>query len=669
MSNRKFSDSPPPDPAPISSAPEPTGPENSSVWGAIFDHFHEVVIITDPEGKPLYRNRPLPGMAAEKALGPSLDDIWPAVSQQRVRGAMDRVRETWNSERFHADISGADGTRRVFAVTLSPLIREKQLTHLMFCCEDITRERKRENDLRHREQQMHIAMENLPVLVGAIDGDGQIVFWNRECERLTGYSAEEVMGAPDIWETMYPDPTHREALFRCFSPARDARDSEWEIRCKNGERKIISWSAYGGSVPIPGWDNWAVGIDRTEHWKTKEALRTSEQLCQTLLDSLPDAVVLADLHGNILTANRQTAYLRGFASVEEMRAHVENIFDLVVPEERDRLWEKVRRSLAEKNPESIEYRALCKDGSDIPMELRVTPLVDDNDDPVRIIGVSRDLRDRKAAEAREREREAQIQHADRLAVLGTIVSGVAHEINNPNHFMLMNAQAIRKIWKTVLPILSDYAADTPDFRVGAFHFDELRQQMTRAFENIQESSERITAIVNDLKDYGQPGTFRLDQVVDLRRVVDRSVRLLESMVKQAPFQLQVEFEETPPVIGNALRLEQVAVNLLQNAFFAMEKRSGTVRVDIRRGPEPETAEIRVTDEGVGIPEADRTRIIDPFYTTRRTQGGTGLGLAVSDKIVRDHGGRLLFEPGPEVGTRVRVVLPVGPNLPPETDAG
>jgi PAS domain S-box-containing protein len=623
------------------------------------------VVITDPEGKIVYVNRTLPSIRPEEVLGTYPTDHFVSPFRERVRRVIDRVRETWNPERFEAEFAAPDGAEYAFEAKVAPLTRDGTVTYLLFNYNDITRKRELENRLFLREEQMRTALENLPVLVDAIGPDGRIVFWNRECERVTGYSAAEVLDNPDIWETMYPDDTMRERLFRCFGPRRDIRDSEWEIRRKDGGRRIISWSSYGGSAPIPGWNNWAVGIDRTDHRNTKEALRTTERLYQTLVDGLPDSVVLADASGAILAANPRAAEVRGFSSVEEMRASAKNILDLVVPEDRKRLMEKVRRSLAEKNPESIEYRALRKDGTDVPMELRVTPFVNDKDEPVRIIGVSRDLRKRKAAEAREREREAQMQHAARLASLGTIVSGVAHEINNPNHFMLMNAQAIRKIWKIVLPILSDHAAETPDFRVGSFHFDELRQQVARAFDNIQESSERITGIVSDLKDYSRPGHFRLDQFVDPRRVVSRSVRLLESMVKDAPFQLQIHCEETPAVIGNALRLEQVVVNLLQNAFFAMEDRPGAVRVDVGAGETPGTVEIRVADEGVGLPEADRTRITDPFFTTRRAMGGTGLGLAVSDKIVQDHGGRLVFESRRETGTRVRVVLPAAPSLPPE----
>ncbi|MFP4309343.1 MAG: PAS domain-containing protein [Desulfococcaceae bacterium] len=396
-------------------------------------------------------------------------------------------------------------------------------------------------------------------------------------------------------------------------------------------------------------------------------LRATKRLYETVLNCLPDSVTLCDPAGVILTANRAAARLRGFDSAADLLADVETVFDLAHPEDRDRVAREADQALDRADRSGIEYRSITRTGEPIPMEFRAIRILDDNGNPFRIVCISRDLREQKAAEARERDREEKLNHVARLASLGVLIAGMAHEINNPNHAIQSNAQALRNIWNGVLPVVAAHVEKEPDFRVGAYGFSDLRRQMTRAFSNIQESCERISGVVTDLKEYSRPGNYRRNQLLDLSAVIGRSVRLMEPLLKKASFDVRVELDETPPVIGNGQRLEQVVVNLLQNACIAMDGKPGAVRIQTRRGETGETVEIRVEDDGPGIPEENRKRIVEPFFTTRREYGGMGLGLAVSDKIVRDHEGKLVFENREGVGARARVILPVAQRDDPSLD--
>lgn len=583
-------------------------------------------------------------------LGTYPEDYFESPYRETVRAALEDVRETRRPRRIEAAFVAPDGVEYAFEAKIAPLVKDDAVAHLLFNYNDVTHRKKLEDRLRRDEERMRLALENLPVLVNALSADLRILFWNRACEKATGYAAAEVLQTPDVWERLYPDEAVRRRLFRHLRPGPDIRDSEWEIRCKDGSRRVVSWSSFGGSCPIPGWSNWFVGIDVTEVRAARRTLEKRERLYRTLVDSLPDSITLCDMDGVVQTANRQAARLRGYDSEAELMAAAPTVYDLIAPEDRERLARETERSLKEGRMNGIEYRGLRKDGGTLPMELRVAFIPDENGRPDQIIGISRDLREKKAAEAR-------IQHAARLASLGTIVGGVAHEINNPNHFIRMNAQGLQNNWKSLVPILAAHAENHPDFRVGAFGFRELLDRTNRAFENIRESSGRIAAIVEELKDYSRPAPFRADQLVDLEAVVSRAVRLLEFMRKKAAFHFETHFDETPPVRGNPQQLEQVVVNLLQNAFIAMKHRAGTVRLKHTTGETPGTVEIRVRDEGDGIPEADLEQVFDPFFTTRRADGGTGLGLWVADRIARDHGGRVLLENRSGRGALARVILP------------
>jgi len=366
-----------------------------------------------------------------------------------------------------------------------------------------------------------------------------------------------------------------------------------------------------------------------------------------------DFVLVTDARGRMEYINRT---LPGIRREDVLGTYPEDYFESPV---RERVRAAIDRAMETGEPQRLDAAFITPDGDEHIFEAKVAPL-GRGKPPDRLLFNYHDVTRRKRLETELRLREQKTAEAARLASLGAMVSGLAHEINSPNSAISSNAQALRNIWKRLWPLLEEHALAHPDVRVGCYGLFELGDPVKRALENIHESSRRITGMVSDLKEFGRPGTYRRDQLVDLSTVAEWAVRLLEFMTKKAPFQLEVRAEKTPPILGNAKRLEQVAINLLQNAFIAMEGRPGAVRIETGPGNTPGTAEIRVLDEGDGIPEADRPRVVEPYFTTRRAQGGVGLGLAVSEQIVRDHGGRLIFESRNGPGARVRVVLPVGP---------
>jgi PAS domain S-box-containing protein len=354
-----------------------------------------------------------------------------------------------------------------------------------------------------------------------------------------------------------------------------------------------------------------------------------------------DFVLVTDARGDLKYINRP---LPGLENADVLGTRPEDFFESPA---REQIGAAIERARETGRPQRLDAAFRVPGGAERFFEAKIAPL-GEGQPPDRLLFNFHDLTPRK-----------QLENELRLASLGAMVSGLAHEMNSPNSAIFSNAQALRNIWNGLWPLLEDCARDRPDIRVGSYGLRELGDQVKRALENILESAKRITGMISDLKESGRPGTYRRDQIVDLPGVVEWACRCLEFTTQKAPFELKVRLEKTPPVLGNARRLEQVVVNLLQNAFFAMKGRAGTVQIETGPGETPETAEIRVLDEGEGIPEADRARVVEPYFTTRREEGGSGLGLALCDQIVRDHGGRLIFEGRNGPGARVRLVLPAG----------
>ncbi|HEX6642600.1 MAG TPA: ATP-binding protein, partial [Thermoanaerobaculia bacterium] len=275
----------------------------------------------------------------------------------------------------------------------------------------------------------------------------------------------------------------------------------------------------------------------------------------------------------------------------------------------------------------------------------------------RIYGVVQDVTEqRRLEQVAQREREA-MTRADKMISLGVLVSGVAHEINNPNHSIMLNAPLLRDAWKSIVPIVDEHASHDESARIGNLPWDEMRVEGASMIDDIEHAAERIRGIVTELRSFAldhDPGERR---AVSMNDVVKSSLRLLGNHIRKATTHFSTVLEhELPTVQGNPHRLEQVLVNLIINACQALE--SAECAVVIETGRTPTHVFVRVTDEGRGIASEDLRKIKDPFFTTKRATGGSGLGLAVSDRIAQEHGGELTFESQPGHGTSATLSVPI-----------
>ncbi|MEH0020753.1 MAG: transporter substrate-binding domain-containing protein [Desulfobacter sp.] len=264
---------------------------------------------------------------------------------------------------------------------------------------------------------------------------------------------------------------------------------------------------------------------------------------------------------------------------------------------------------------------------------------------------------RKAAEEAE-VRQQQLIQADKMATLGTLVSGVAHEINNPTGLILLNLPVLKKTFDVVQESLEDRYESSGDFMVGGMKFSTLREQIPSMLDETLSSAKRIKRIVSDLKDFARMESSDINTEVDVNRIVETSARLLASTIQKSTRNFTLSCDPGIPLVpGNAQRLEQVVINLIANACQSLESKQDAVSVSTRYERRLETVCIQVSDQGIGIDTHQMPHILDPFFTTKRNNGGTGLGLSIASGIVKDHGGRLDFRSAPGKGTCVTLRLP------------
>ncbi len=335
---------------------------------------------------------------------------------------------------------------------------------------------------------------------------------------------------------------------------------------------------------------------------------------RVLVENAPDGIVVSR-EGIILYANRAAATLLGYDDVSELVGRPMTFLDRKSAEVMRRRVEHMAATGERLIPR--EYPARRRDGTEITAEITST-IIEFEGKPA-ILGYARDVTDRTRL-------RAQLAHADRLASLGTMAAGVAHEINNPLAFMALATEALAR------------RASPEDGALVA----ELRTGI-----------DRIAAIVRDLRFFGRDDDEPA-KPMDLAAAMDAAERLAHHEVRPRGI-LVKEYGELPKVVGAPRRIEQVFVNLFLNAAHALGDRMDG-RIVVRASVTDDRVVVSVEDDGVGIPKEILDSIFEPFFTTRAVAGGTGLGLSICRDIVTRAGGTLVATSSPGTGTKMLVTL-------------
>jgi polar amino acid transport system substrate-binding protein len=284
---------------------------------------------------------------------------------------------------------------------------------------------------------------------------------------------------------------------------------------------------------------------------------------------------------------------------------------------------------------------------------------DSRGQPIGFCGIARDVTERKQAEEQLRQHEQQMMQASKMVALGTLVSSVAHEINNPNNFIMLNTPLLLDAWESSKPILEEYYQKNGDFIIGGMKYTEMRENMPVLVSGILDGSKRIKQIVEDLRDFVRRDASDMTQSVDLNAVIKSAVTLLSNMIMKSTQKFSIEYtSDLPRLKGNFQRFEQVIINLIQNACQALPDPQKGIYVSTDYDPKKGCLIVRVADQGMGIPPEMLPHITEPFMTTKRDSGGLGLGLSISSRIVKEHGGTLTFTSEPGKGTTAEIILPI-----------
>lgn len=255
--------------------------------------------------------------------------------------------------------------------------------------------------------------------------------------------------------------------------------------------------------------------------------------------------------------------------------------------------------------------------------------------------------------------KVELSHAEKLATIGTLTASVAHEINNPNNALTLTLKSQQRAWEAIEPMLDGYARDNGEFEVGGYSWKELREELRRSFSRASGNAARIGAIVRQLREFSRRDDGSYGEWVDLNAVVADSLILTENLVRKRTANLRMELApDLPPIRGNHQRLEQVVINVLQNAAQALESFEKAITITTRHEPASQRVTMVIADEGAGMDAMTLRHVFDPFFTTKAAREGTGLGLAICKRIVEAHGAAIAVDSKPGAGTVVSIHFPL-----------
>lgn len=251
--------------------------------------------------------------------------------------------------------------------------------------------------------------------------------------------------------------------------------------------------------------------------------------------------------------------------------------------------------------------------------------------------------------------------ASRLASLGELSAGVAHEINNPTGLIIHSIAFLNHAINDLKPAAQYYMQQNPFWSVAGLDPQHAISELEMSCSTIDDGANRISRIVNDLKCYARPNIASEYQRFKLNEVVMVSLRLTANQLKL--FQVECHLQEpAPELLGDAQQLQQVLINLIQNACHASQSTSdmNTSLITIETSTLANTACLTITDTGTGMDSATLKRITEPFFTTRRSCGGTGLGLSVCSRIIKEHHGEMQISSRLGIGTQIKLIFPLSP---------
>jgi len=367
--------------------------------------------------------------------------------------------------------------------------------------------------------------------------------------------------------------------------------------------------------------------------RSYKKLQESEKKHRTLVETIRDIVYTVDLEGRFTYISPMVEMITGYADKELIGREFIEIVNFPY---KEIVMQRFEDGLKSKETSTYEIEIITKDENVVPVELNVAPLTDNKGLSIGRIGVARDITVRCLQEAKRQEMEMRALTQDKLASLGEIATGVAHEINQPLSYIKIILEST----------LNDIETEKLDRVELSGDFNESLRQIGK-----------ISNIISHLRTFGRSDVTTFSPV-SLSRVLNDTLILMKERLRIQNIEIDIEVaEKFPLVFGNHAKLEQVFVNLIQNSMDAIEGR-GKGAIKLTAQIEDNDALITYADTGEGIDPKFQEKIFEPFFTTKKAGKGTGIGLSIVYGIIKEHEGAITCESEKDKGATFKIRLPI-----------
>jgi len=433
--------------------------------------------------------------------------------------------------------------------------------------------------------------------------DGRFLDVNDAMVRMLGYSSREELLRDDVGSYLYPEPGARSRLLSAMRKTGVLRNHEETLRRKDGrllhtlQNITAVRDSHGKIKQFRG-----LMLDVTEQKMFQSQLQRQRDFNQKILNATQSMIMVLDTAGLISYANRR-CYEAGYKQDEIIGRR---LVDLVDSSQREEFDSSLETTAHGQQVENLELRAKRSDGTLGHFSISLSPMRDEQNAVNSVVVVMTDITDAALMQAK-------LAHAERMATIGRLVSGVAHEVNNPLAAILG---------------FTDLLLENPQVPVDA------REDL----QIILQETQRTKDIVQDLLSFARQRPVKRE-LAHINAVLRQTTKLRSYDFASHGVEVTEEYDENlPTVLGDAQQLQQVFLNLLNNAYDATEDAGRRGKIHLKTLHTGEWVEVTIRDNGTGITDVER--IFDPFYTTKQTGKGTGLGLSICYGIVRAHGGEI-----------------------------
>ena len=498
---------------------------------------------------------------------------------------------------------------------------------------DITERKKFERELKGSEEKLRNLFERVRHGLFISSKEGKFLDCNHALLDMLEYPTKEEFLKIDIAQDLYVNPEDRKYFQERIEREGYAKDMEVEFKKRNGEKITVLLTGH----PITDEKGEVVGyqginLDITERKQIENELREANEFFMNLIESSVDGIIAADMKGNIFIFNKGAEALTGYTAEEVIgKLHITKIYPEGVAKE---IMKKLR------SPEyggigkfiPSQLKVVNNFGEEIHVQLSAALIYDGRAQEIASVGIFTDLRPRIMMEKKLQETHLQLVSSEKMASLGKLAAGIAHEINNPLGGILIYSSLMME--------------DLPEE-------DAKRGDLMRI---VQEAG-RCKEIVKSLLEFARQTEPKMEPT-DINRAINDGLFFLVNQALFHNIQIIKKFDLFLPFVqGNASQLKQVFMNIIVNAAEAMHG-SGMLTITTSPAPDRKTVFVEFSDTGEGIPEENFTRIFDPFFTTKEVGKGTGLGLATSYGIIEDHGGKIGVKSKVGEGTTFTIELPI-----------